>query len=165
MTFAEKLRKARQDAGMTQKDLSQKSHVAIRTRDIEASARWYTEVLGLCEAFRMHREDGSTATIYVMITPGQYLELFDRGEREGAEGDDVIGMRHICLMTKDVRHSYEEVVSRGGPVDSEIYRGKSKCLMFWTHDPDGTRIEMMEMPPESLQAQADSRCLREVPQK
>ena len=30
MTFAEKLRKARQDAGMTQKDLSQKSHVAIR---------------------------------------------------------------------------------------------------------------------------------------
>ena len=36
------------------------SHVAIRIRDIEASARWYTEVLGLCEAFRMHREDGST---------------------------------------------------------------------------------------------------------
>ena len=26
--------------------------------------------------------------------------------------------------------------------------------MFWTHDPDGTRIEVMEMPPESMQAQA-----------
>ncbi len=137
------------------------SHVAIRTRDIGESVRYYTQVLGFREAFRMHREDGSTATVYVMITPGQYLELFDRGEREGAEGDDVIGMRHICLMTKDVEESYREVLSRGGPVDSEIYRGKSKCLMFWTHDPDGTRIEMMEMPPESLQAQADSRFLRE----
>ena len=29
--------------------------------------------------------------------------------------------------------------------------------MFWTHDPDGTEIEIMEMPPESMQAQADSR--------
>lgn len=31
------------------------------------------------------------------------------------------------------------------------------CLMFWTHDPDGTQIEVMEMPPESLQARADRR--------
>ena len=29
--------------------------------------------------------------------------------------------------------------------------------MFWTHDPDGTQIEIMEMPPESLQAQADKK--------
>ena len=45
----------------------------------------------------------------------------------------------------------------GGPVDREIQRGKSQCWMFWTHDPDGTQIEVMEMPPESLQAQADAR--------
>ncbi len=141
------------------------SHVAIRTRDIEESVRYYTQVLGFREAFRMRREDGSTATVYVIITPGQYLELFDRGEREAADGDDVIGMRHICLMTKDIEASCREVQSRGGPVDSEIYRGKSQCLMFWTHDPDGTRIEMMEMPPESLQARADSRFLREDPQQ
>jgi lactoylglutathione lyase len=29
--------------------------------------------------------------------------------------------------------------------------------MFWTHDPDGTQIEIMEMPPESMQAQADKK--------
>ena len=141
------------------------SHVAVRTRDIEESARYYTEVLGLPEAFRMQREDGSIATIYVIIAPGQYLELFDRGEREGTAGEDVIGMQHICLMTKDVRYAYGQVVSRGGPADTEIYRGKSKCLMFWTHEPDGTRIEVMEMPPESLQAQADARYLQERAQK
>ena len=39
------------------------SHAAIRTRDIEASVRFYTEVLGLPEAFRMHREDGSLGTV------------------------------------------------------------------------------------------------------
>ncbi len=133
------------------------SHVAIRTRDILESVRFYTEVLGLREAFRMHREDGSLATVYMYFAPGQYLELFSGGTREGTEGKDVIGFCHICLMTKDIRQSYEAVKAAGGPIDREIQQGQSKCRMFWTHDPDGTQIEMMEMPPESLQAQADAR--------
>ena len=133
------------------------SHVAIRTRDILESVRFYTEVLGLREAFRMHREDGSLATVYMYFAPGQYLELFSGGTREGTEGKDVIGFCHICLMTRDIRKSFEAVQQAGGPLDSEIRRGKSNCWMFWTHDPDGTQIEIMEMPPESMQAQADRR--------
>ena len=133
------------------------SHVAIRTRDILESVHYYTEVLGLREAFRMHREDGTLATVYMFIAPGQYLELFSGGTREGTEGKDVIGFCHICLMTKDIRQSYEAVKAAGGPIDREIQQGQSKCRMFWTHDPDGTQIEVMEMPPESLQAQADAR--------
>ena len=91
------------------------------------------------------------------FAPGQYLELFSGGIREGLEGQDVIGFCHICVMTKDIHRSYEAVKAAGGPVDREIQRGKSQCWMFWTHDPDGTQIEVMEMPPESLQAQADAR--------
>ena len=133
------------------------SHVAIRTRRISASVRYYTEVLGLREAFRMFREDGSLATVYLSIAPGQYLELFSDGTREGITGPDVIGLCHLCLMTKDIRRSFDAVKAAGGPLDSEIKRGQSQCWMFWTHDPDGTRIEIMEMPPESFQAQADRR--------
>ena len=133
------------------------SHAAVRTRDISASIRYYTEVLGLREAFRMFREDGSLGTVYLYIAPGQYLELFSDGTREGITGPDVIGICHLCLMTGDIRRSYDRVKTAGGPLDSEIRRGKSQCWMFWTHDPDGTRIEVMEMPPESFQAQADKR--------
>ena len=133
------------------------SHAAIRTRHILDSVQYFTEVLGLQEAFRMHREDGSLATVYMYIAPGQYLELFSDGTREGLTGPDVIGICHLCLMTEDIRQSYEAVKKAGGPLDTEIKRGKSQCWMFWTHDPDGTRIEIMEMPPESLQAQADRR--------
>ena len=133
------------------------SHVAIRARSISDSVRYYTDVLGLREAFRMFREDGSLGTVYLYLAPGQYLELFSDGTREGISGPDVIGMCHLCLMTEDIRRSYNDVKAAGGPLDSEIKRGKSECLMFWTHDPDGTQIEVMEMPPESLQAQADKR--------
>ena len=133
------------------------SHVAVRTRNIADSIRFYTEILGLREAFRMYGEDGSLATVYLFLAPGQYLELFSGGNREGICGTDVIGFCHICLMTEDIRKSYEAVGKAGGPLASEIKRGTSMCLMFWTHDPDGTQIEVMEMPPESMQAQADLR--------
>ena len=116
------------------------SHIAIRTRDIQESIRFYTGILGLPEAFRMYAEDGSLATIYLFLAPGRS-----------------IGFCHLCLMTHDIRQSYETVREKGGPLDSEIRRGQSRCLMFWTHDPDGTQIEIMEMPPESLQARADKR--------
>lgn len=133
------------------------SHVAIRTRNILESIRFYTEVLGLREAFRMHREDGSLGTVYLYLAPGQYLELFSGGTKEQVREPETIGFCHICLMTKEIRRSCEAVRAAGGPIDREIRVGKSNCLMFWTHDPDGTEIEIMEMPPQSLQAQADKR--------
>ncbi len=133
------------------------SHVAIRTRRIQDSIQYYMDVLGLKEAFRMNREDGSLATVYLYIRPGQYLELFTNGMRESATGPDTVGFCHICLMTRNIQRSYENVMKAGGPIDRKISRGQSGCLMFWTHDPDGTEIEVMEMPPESMQAQADIR--------
>ena len=133
------------------------SHVAIRTRSILDSIRYYTDILGLKEAFRMYGEDGSLATVYMILAPGQYLELFSGGSRIPSAVPDQIGFCHICLMTRDIRKSFEAVQQAGGPLDSEIRRGKSNCWMFWTHDPDGTEIEIMEMPPESMQAQANRR--------
>ena len=134
------------------------SHAAIRTRDIQESIRYYTETLGLQEAFRMYAEDGSLATVYLFLAPGQYLELFANGTRDrGPVGAETVGFCHLCLMTRNIRQSYEAVREKGGPLDSDVRRGKSRCLMFWTHDPDGTQIEIMEMPPESFQAQADQR--------
>ena len=137
------------------------SHAAVRVRSMQDSIRYYTQVLGLREAFRMYGEDGSLSTVYLFLAPGQYLELFSGGTREGSTGSDMIGFCHLCLMTRDIHQAYEAVRKAGGPLDSEIRRGKSLCWMFWTHDPDGTRIEVMEMPPESLQAQADRRLSEE----
>ena len=98
------------------------SHVAIRARNISESVRYYTEVLGLREAFRMFREDDSLGTVYLYLAPGQYLELFADGTREGITGPDVIGICHLCLMTNDIRRSYGVVKAAGGPLDSEVRR-------------------------------------------
>ncbi len=133
------------------------SHVAIRTRDIHESIRYYTGVLGLKEAFRMNAADGSLGTVYLYIAPSEYLELFVNGTRNADMGSDVIGMCHICLETADIRQAYERVKVNGGPIDSEIRVGNSKCLLFWTHDPDGNPVEIMELAPGSLHRLANER--------
>ena len=133
------------------------SHIAVRASDILGSVRFYTQVLGLREAFRMYGDDGALATVYLYIAPSQFIELFANGTRPAVAGRDVIGLCHICLETHDVEAAYETVKANGAPLDSEIRLGKSKCRMFWTHDPDGNSLEIMEIVPNSLQAQANAR--------
>ena len=129
-------------------------HIAVRASDLMESFRYYTEILGLKEAFRMYGEDGALGTIYLYIAPNQFLELFANGSKAVEKGSDVIGMCHICLQVSDIRQAYQMVKERGGALDSDIIVGRAKCLQFWTHDPDGTPIELMELPAESLQAHA-----------
>ena len=132
-------------------------HLAIRARDIEASAKFYVEVVGFEEAFRMHNgEGGKLSAIYIYIAPSQFIEIFPNGTGE-LTGNNDIGIKHICIEVENAAKCQEELRGRGAPIDTELKTGFSKCLQFWTHDPDGNRIEFMELPPESLQAQANKR--------
>ena len=132
-------------------------HLAIRARDIETTAKFYCEIIGLKEAFRMYnREGGKLSAIYLYIAQGQFIEIFPNGSGEPG-GNDTVGIKHICIEVDEAAKAQEELRGRGAPIDTELKTGFSKCLQFWTHDPDGNRIEFMELPPESLQAQANKR--------
>ena len=130
------------------------SHIAIRTRDLDESLRFYREVLGLEEAFRLRDEDGRTRIVYLWIAPGQFIELFPDGKTEPERGTHMIGMQHICLETGYVEAAYERLTALGIVPDTGVVTGKAKCRQFWIHDPDGNPIELMELGPESMQAQA-----------
>jgi len=132
-------------------------HLAIRAKDIEKSAKFYTEIVGFKEAFRMYNgEGGKLGTIYLYIAPSQFIEIFPNGGGELTD-NSTIGIKHICIEVDNAAKFQEELRARGAPIDTELKTGFSKCIQFWTHDPDGNRIEFMELPPESLQAQANKR--------
>jgi lactoylglutathione lyase len=133
-------------------------HSAIWAKDIEATAAFYQNVLGLKEAFRMMKEDGSgPGTIYLYIAPNQFLEIFADGVEGAKKEPRTIGHAHICYQVDDAAKFLEEIRARGAPIDTELKLGKSKCIQCWTHDPDGNAIEIMELPPDSLQALATKR--------
>lgn len=132
-------------------------HIAIRSRDLDESLRFYKDILGLEEAFRLCGEDGKPYIVYLYIAPGQFIELFPNGTKLGDHGREVIGFVHTCLEVEDVQAAFALMKERGAPIDSEIIIGNAKCKQFWLHDPDGNPIELMELPPESMQAHAIKR--------
>ena len=105
----------------------------------------------------MNRPDGTLGAIYLYIAPNQFLEVFPDGVREAAQENDGIGYCHLCFEVDDAAATIEELRRRGAPIDKELRTGISKCIQFWTHDPDGNKIELMQLPPESMQAQATQR--------
>ncbi|MBR6322356.1 MAG: VOC family protein [Lachnospiraceae bacterium] len=132
-------------------------HGAIRARDAEKTADFYKEILGFKEAFRMYREDGSLSTIYLYVGDGGFLEIFSGGINDVALDFSSIGYCHVCYEVDDIEKVYQAVQEKGAPIDVPLRTGMAKCLLFYTHDPDGNAVELMELPPESLQAQAKKR--------
>jgi len=131
-------------------------HIAIRTGNIDACLDFYCKKLGFTEAFRMHDDSGKLTTMYLNISPGQFLEIFPNGTEKQETGSSSIGYSHLCIEVENAAKTFEELSTRGIPIDRELQTGLSKCKMFWTHDPDGNSIEFMELTPESLQAKSQA---------
>jgi lactoylglutathione lyase len=128
-------------------------HVAIRCSDLDASLAFYAK-LGLHEAFRLNRDDGSVNLVYVQVNDGAFLELFPGGAEPAEASRTKTGYVHACLLVDDVQVSYREATAKGIPTAGEPKLGRDGNWQFWITDPDGTRIEMMQIMPDSLQARA-----------
>ena len=139
-------------------------HMAIRTKDIEATAKFYREVLGMKEAFRMQNPAGDAlGSIHMYVAPFQFIEIFPNGTEDN-RGDHLkeIGLNHFCFEVDNAETYLEEIRKRGAPIDVELKRGYSRCIMFWTHDLDGNRLEFMELPPDCRQVESTNRIAGEM---
>lgn len=126
-------------------------HVALRVSDVERSLRFYRDQLGLEEAFRIER-DGSLWLVYVKLPDGTFVELFPGYEGRAHLDEGKVGVAHVCLLVDDAVETAEALRARGVETD-EVRKGRSGCLQFFVADPDGHRIELMEILPDSLQGQ------------
>lgn len=130
-------------------------HIAITAKDIDKSLDFYTRVLGLPEAFRMYNDDGSLWIVYLLTGNGGFIEIFTNGKDAHAIPNNMAGFRHLCLWVDDIEATLHDLKSKGLKVDpSHILTGRSKCRQYFIADPDGLRIELMQLMPESEQAKA-----------
>lgn len=129
------------------------THVALRVKDIDRSLDFYVGRLGFKEMLRLDR-DGKLWLLYLRVTDTQYLELFPDGEGERAAEREAVGFNHICFEVPDIERTVAELDAAG----VELIRPKIKAVdgnwQTWIEDPDGHRIELMQMDPEGLQAKA-----------
>lgn len=130
-------------------------HVAYSVSDLDAALDFYCAKLGLKEAFRLYHDDGTPWIVYVLVGQGGFVELFPGGKPDAGKVDG--SYRHLCLAVDDMDATLADLQARGMPLEGEANRGKDGNVQFWLTDPDGNRIELMEIHPESLQAQALAR--------
>lgn len=126
-------------------------HLAFHVKDMDASVRFYCEALGLTRAFELQNDKGEPWIVYLKIVEGQFIELFYGAEQKPEPVAKPIGFSHLCLEVFDIQETAELLKSRGVTLDSEPKQGKDGNWQCWAKDPDGNRIEFMQLMPGSPQ--------------
>jgi len=111
---------------------------------------FYCKKLGLQEAFRIFNDDGSVRIIYLHISNGQYLELCLGGQKPFVRDDkENLGVRHVCFIVDDLKKTKEDLEAKDVVFDSEILSLRDNNLACYLSDPEGNKIELMQVQPGS----------------
>ena len=128
------------------------AHTALTVGDMDASLKFYEEALGFEKAFEIHDDQDRPWIVYVYVGGDQYIELFyaNPGQEKTQGG---IGHNHLCFAVDDIQAVADNIVKTGHPLDSAPRVASDFNWQCWTHDPDGNRIELMQLAAESPQMQ------------
>jgi len=129
-------------------------HVALKVADIERSLAFYRDTLGFAEMMRLNRDDGALWLVYLRITDTQFLELFPGGEGNRSPGSERTAVNHFCLECNDLQATADALRAAGVKLTVEPKMGADNNWQCWIEDPDGNRIEFMQMAENSMQAEA-----------
>lgn len=132
------------------------THVAIKVTNVDRTLEFYVNKLGFEEMFRLDRDD-RLWIVYLRITDTQYLEIFPEGEGERAPGAERTGYNHLCLEVPDIHQAARELEAVGVERTRPVVQGADGNWQTWIQDPDGHRIELMEMSGTGMQAAAIAR--------
>ena len=139
---------------MTKLGLNGIGHVALKVADIGRSLEFYRDRLGFAEMMRLNQDDGSLWLVYLRITDTQFLELFPDGQADRAPDRDATAINHFCLVCEDLDLTAAKLQDAGVKLTVQPKLGLDGNRQCWIEDPDGNRIEFMQMSPTSMQAEA-----------
>jgi catechol 2,3-dioxygenase len=112
-------------------------HVVLNVKDVDASAKFYTEALGM-EVMRLRE---GNAAFLSFGTQHHDIALFKAPE--GAEMGK-LGLNHIAFQIEggetELRQLYGRLLHHGTKVDYTTDHGMTHSVYFF--DPDGNRLEI-----------------------
>ena len=136
------------------KGISSLGHIGIKVKNLEKSIAFYTETMGFPEMFRLHRDDGRVWLVYLRITDDQYLEIFPEAIQDRAPEPENNGINHFCLTVENIEEIVRQLEAKGVALYWPLKTGADNNRQAWVLDPDGNRIELMEMASNALQFKA-----------
>ena len=125
------------------------NHVGIIVPDLDKAVEFYTKTMGFPEAFRQNDASGKVQLVYVQISQNTFVELQPANGRP-------LGVSHFGLHVENVNAAAAMFKQRGANVGPVNVSG-TKAILSNVTDPNGNRMELNELPPESLHRQAMQR--------
>lgn len=129
------------------------THMAVTVVDMEETLQFYEAALGFHKIFELnHPETGDPWIVYIQICAGQFLELFYGGTETDRQTGEPAGFSHICFAVEDVEKTAQHIVKAGYELEIPPCRGCDSNMQAWIRDPNGVRIELMQIMEESPHA-------------
>jgi glyoxylase I family protein len=132
------------------------SHICIGVTDIETSVAFYTAVLGMDVVFDLElggagldSVTGGAAQQGRMVgglIGGTMVELLSLGAVPECPSGPHLGYTNMSFRVDDLDTTYDTVRRRHPGVRAEPPVDIGGVRMFFIHDPDGTPIELLELP-------------------
>src|SRR4029450_1627834 len=123
------------------------NHVGINVPNVEEAVKYYTDKMGYREAFRVNDDKGQVRLVYMQISKNTFLELNPANAQRPA------GFTHYGLHVENAKEAVARF-RKNGAVVSETNASDTKAILANITDPYMGRIELAQLPPESLHYKA-----------
>jgi catechol 2,3-dioxygenase-like lactoylglutathione lyase family enzyme len=123
------------------------NHVGINVPDIAGAVTYYTQKMGYREAFRVNDDKGQPRIVYLQISRNTFLELNPANAQRPA------GFTHYGLHVEDAAEAVARFRKNGVTV-GDTNTSDTKAILANITDPYMGRIELAELPPDSLHQKA-----------
>ena len=123
------------------------NHVGISVPNIDEAVTYYTQKMGYREAFRINDDKGQPRLVYMQISKNTFLELNPVTPQRPA------GFSHYGLQVESAAKAVAMFRARGLKV-TDTNLSDTKAIIANITDPYMGRIELTELPPESMHYKA-----------
>ena len=143
----------RADAPADGRGVVMMNHVAVNGPDLAAATEYYAAKMGFREAFRVNDAAGQPRIIYLHISRDTFLELNQAGAQRPA------GFAHYGIQVENAAAAVAAYRAQGVTVTNTNV-SDTKAILANITDPYIGRIELAELPADSLHRQASERWAR-----
>lgn len=142
---------------MTNINIRSLAHAALMVYDVDNALKFYRDTLGFTEMMRLSHDSGELMLVYLRMTDDQFIEIFPGGkQKRGPDWNDT-AFNHICLSVENIEETATALRERGIIITSGPKLGLDGNYQCWIEDPEGNRIEFMQLMPGCMQELAIKR--------
>lgn len=121
-------------------------HIGYSVSNLEKSLGFYCDILGLEKSSEIEGLDREPQIIHLRLDDGNYIELYYSKRLRSAESENNTGGSHLCLRVDDINEVMNTLKKKGIiKSDAKAKQGLTPEWRCWISDPDGNRIELMQM--------------------